>query len=81
MNEKYEVNSKISESYLGLAWKCFNKETQKICTIKQITGAFRNPESAQKAYREIKYLERLSHPNIIKILSYHGFPETKDIFI
>jgi len=80
--KNYEVIKKIGQGAYGQVWKVKNKKTNNLYAIKKIYDAFRNSTDALRAYREIKYLERLKgHPNIIKIESYLKPILGKDIYM
>ena len=49
--------------------------------MKRIYDAFRNTTDAQRAYREIKYLQKLEHPNIVLFDSFHLSLKTQDIYM
>jgi mitogen-activated protein kinase 15 len=71
----------VGQGAYGQVWKAKNKKTGGICALKKIYEAFRNPSDAQKAYREILYLQRLEHASIIKLLSIHRPLSSKDIYL
>lgn len=77
----FEVVKKVGQGAYGQVWKARNKKTGSICALKKIYEAFRNPADAQKAYREIKYLQRLDHPNIVRLLSYQRPANCQDIYL
>jgi mitogen-activated protein kinase 15 len=72
---------KVGQGAYGQVWKAKNKKTGSICALKKIYEAFRNPSDAQKAYREIRYLQKLDHPSIIKLLNIHRPLSSKDIYL
>lgn len=72
---------KIGQGAYGQVWKAKDKKTSSYCALKKIYDAFRNSTDAQRAYREIKYLQKLSHPNIVKIISFSKPENTWDIYL
>jgi mitogen-activated protein kinase 15 len=77
----FEIVKKVGQGAYGQVWKVKDKKTASFCALKKIYDAFRNSTDAQRAYREIKYLQKLSHPNIIKILSFFRPENSRDIYI
>lgn len=77
----FEVVKKIGQGAYGQVWKVKDKKTGTLCALKKIYDAFRNPTDAQRAYREIKYLQRLSHPNIVKMLSFCRPESSRDVYL
>lgn len=72
---------KVGQGAYGQVWKARNKKTGTVCALKKIYEAFRNPSDAQKAYREIKYLQRLDHPNIVRLLGVHRPANARDVYL
>ena len=65
--KKFQIIKKIGQGAYGQVWKVKNKKTGVVCALKKICDAFRNEADSQKTYREIKYLQKFDHPNIIKL--------------
>ena len=77
----FEIVRKVGQGAYGQVWKVRDKKTSQFCALKKIYEAFRNATDAQRAYREIKYLQRLNHPNIIKLISFHRPESSRDIYL
>lgn len=77
----FQIVKKVGQGAYGQVWKAKDKKTSTYCALKKIYDAFRNSTDAQRAYREIKYLQKLNHPNIIKIISFFKPENTRDIYI
>lgn len=77
----FEIIKKVGQGAYGQVWKARNKKTGAICALKKIYEAFRNSSDAQKAYREIKYLQRLDHPSIVKLINIYRPATSKDIYL
>lgn len=69
--KSFEIIKKLGQGTDGQVWKAKNKKTGNVCALKKIFDAFRNASEAQKTYREIKYLQKIDHPSILKLYSYH----------
>ena len=67
----FEIIKKIAQGHYGQLWKAKNKKNCCLSALKKMGDAFSNPEMAHRTYREVKYLLRLNHPNIIKMLALH----------
>lgn len=68
--KNYDMLKKVGKGAYGQVWKCLNKRTKQPCALKRIFDAFRNSTDCQRTYREIMYLQMLSHPNIVRLHSY-----------
>ena len=79
--ESYEIVHRIGQGGYGKVWKVKHKKTQDIFALKQIYDAFRSTTDAQRAYREIKYLQKLEHPNIISLNSFQLSDRSRDLFM
>lgn len=79
--DNYQIINKIGQGAYGQVWKVRHKLTSIVCVIKKIYDAFRNPIDAQRVYREIRYLQKIHHSNIIRILSYMVPEKSKDVYI
>lgn len=79
--QRFEVIKKVGQGAYGQVWKARDKRTGCLCALKKIYDAFRNPTDAQRAYREIKYLQRLNHPNIVRLLSFCRPDCPRDVYL
>lgn len=77
----FEVIRKVGQGAYGQVWKARDKRNGSLCALKKIYDAFRNSTDAQRAYREIRYLQRLNHPNIVKLLSFCQPDSTRDVYL
>jgi mitogen-activated protein kinase 15 len=77
----FEVMKKVGQGAYGQVWKARNKRTGTVCALKKIYEAFRNASDAQKAYREIRYLQKLDHPSIVKLLAVHRPLSSRDVYL
>ena len=65
MQNKYEVIGIVGEGAYGIVYKCKNKETGKYVAIKKFKEI--GDDLIKKTMkRELKMLQRLSHPNIVQ---------------
>ena len=77
----YDIVKKLGKGAYGQVWKAKDKKTLSFCAIKKLYDAFRNPTDAKRAYREIKYLQKMDHPNIIKLFGYYCPSNSRDIYM
>ena len=61
----------MGQGAYGQVWKVRNRNTGAISALKKMYQAFGNSTSAQRTYREVRYLQKISHPNIIKLHKVH----------
>ena len=78
---RFELLRKVGQGAYGQVWKARDRKTGSLCALKKVYDAFRNPTDAQRAYREIKYLQRLSHPNIVRLLSFWRAEGSRDVYL
>ena len=69
--KSFEIVKKVTQGQHGQLWKAKNKKNCCLSALKKISDAFSNPAMAHRTYKEVKYLLRLSHPNIIKLNALH----------
>lgn len=67
----YEILEKVGKGAYGEVYKAINKQSNSVCALKKIYGAFRNVTDAQRTFRELNYLMGIRHPNIIRLLNCH----------
>jgi serine/threonine protein kinase len=65
---KYVIESKLGQGGMGIVYKCFDSEAARHAAVKvlpqQLTAA---PAFLQRFKREVLTLQRLNHPNIVRI--------------
>ena len=49
--------------------------------LKKIYDAFRNEVDAQRTFRQIDFLTKLEHPNIVRLIDIYDSPSGKDIYL
>ena len=60
--------NKLGSGAYGHVWKVKDKKTQEVFALKKVFSAFQNEVDAQRTYREIVYLNKLSqHENVVKL--------------
>ena len=79
--KSYDMHKKVGKGAYGQVWKCTNKKTNSICALKRIFDAFRNLTDCQRTYREIMYLQQLSHPNVVQLYNYEKSGNERDMYI
>ena len=69
---KYIIESKLGQGGMGIVYKCLDPETGRHTAVKvlpqQLTAS---PSFLQRFKREVLTLQRLDHPNIVRIYD-HG---------
>ncbi|CAD2214154.1 mitogen-activated protein kinase [Angomonas deanei] len=78
---KYEIQTLLGQGAYGIVWRAKERKTQQIVALKKIYDAFQNATDAQRTFREIMFLQRLNHPNIIKLLHVHRAINDRDIYL
>ncbi|KAF4686159.1 hypothetical protein FOZ60_005599 [Perkinsus olseni] len=92
IRRKYDVVRKIGRGLYGIVWHCRRKDGTQLSVpaaralpksrsvaIKRILNAFQTDLDAQRTYREVTILAKLSeHPNIVTLLDVIPSPSTLD---
>ena len=64
-----------------MVWKVMDRRTHKFYALKKNFDAFQNSTDAQRTFREIMYLKKFNHPNIIQPREVIRSMNEKDIYI
>ena len=65
---KYEIESKLGEGGMGIVYKCRDTESDRSAAVKVLPQQLAaDPLFLQRFKREVVTLQRLNHPNIVKI--------------
>ena len=69
---KYIIESKLGQGGMGIVYKCLDPETGRHAAVKVLPQHFTStPAFVQRFKREVLTLQRLDHPNIVRIFD-HG---------
>ncbi|EPY27477.1 mitogen-activated protein kinase, partial [Strigomonas culicis] len=79
--KKYEIQTQLGQGAYGIVWRAVDRRTQQVVALKKIYDAFQNSIDAQRTFREIMFLQRLNHSNIIKLLHIHRAINDRDIYL
>jgi len=72
---KYVIESKLGQGGMGIVYKCLDPETGRHAAVKVLPQHLTaTPAFLQRFKREVQTLERLDHPNIVRIYD-HGESE------
>ncbi len=69
VERKFLIERHIGGGAYGVVWRAVDRKTKALVALKKVFDAFGNPQDAQRTYREVMLLQRLDHPNIIKLHS------------
>jgi len=67
--KKYVLESKLGKGAYGIVWKATHRRSSETVALKKIFDAFCNNTDAQRTFREIMFLKRIRHDNIVKLLN------------
>ncbi|OMJ67750.1 hypothetical protein SteCoe_35001 [Stentor coeruleus] len=81
ITRKYNILNKLGKGEYGIVWKAIEKKSQETVAIKKVFDAFQNSTYAQSIFREIMFLQELSHENIIRLLNVIRAENDKDIYL
>jgi cell division cycle 2-like protein len=77
----YEPLSRLAEGTYGEVYRAKDKKTGKLYGLKKIKRNFREAGFHQTCLREISFLSRISHPNIISLKEVVTGPRPDEIYI
>ncbi|KXZ49517.1 hypothetical protein GPECTOR_21g743 [Gonium pectorale] len=66
--EEYEFMATIGEGAYGAVWQCRARSSGRIVAVKGFKEAHIEPEILKLALREVRVLQRLDHPAVVKLL-------------
>ena len=81
IERKYQIITKIGKGAYGVVWRAIDRKTKKGVAIKKVFDAFRNNSDSQRTYREVMFLQRFNHENIIKLLDIHRAENRMDLYL
>ena len=67
IKDEFEVVTKLGSGAYGHVYKVRHIKTQEVFALKKVFSAFQNEVDSQRTYREIVYLSKLRHKNIIRL--------------
>lgn len=79
--KRFEVVKKIGSGAYGIVWKVMDRRDHRFYALKKNFDAFQNSTDAQRTFREIMYLRKFEHPNIIGAKEVLRSMNEKDIYI
>ena len=66
----------------GIVWKVIDKRHRQTVALKKCFDAFRNSTDAQRAFREVMYLQELAgHDNIVRLLNIIRAENDRDLYL
>ncbi|EGC34518.1 hypothetical protein DICPUDRAFT_48249 [Dictyostelium purpureum] len=71
---KYQFGESVGKGAFGKVFKALNTETGDFCAIKQIEKGMISEKQLPAILHEIKLLQTLQHPNIVKFIESHETP-------
>ena len=65
----------------GIVWKVIDKKTRQVVALKKCFDAFHNATDAQRTFREIMFLQRMDHENVVKLVNVLKAENDRDIYL
>lgn len=69
VEKRYSIERHIGSGAYGVVWRAVDRKTKQVVALKKVYDGFGNQQDAQRTYREVMLLQRLDHPNIVKLLN------------
>jgi len=79
--KKYEIQQKLGKGAYGIVWKAIDKRTKHPVALKKNFDAFQNATDAQRTFREVVFLQEISHDNIIRLVNVIRAENDRDIYL
>ena len=74
VGSRYQLIALLGCGSFGAVCKALDKRTGRIVALKRVPDALQTVDAARRVLREVVVLNRLDHPNIIKIFSIFHTP-------
>ncbi|KAJ1460533.1 kinase-like domain-containing protein [Pelagophyceae sp. CCMP2097] len=82
VRRRFEICNRLGKGAYGIVWKAIEKKNRNVVALKKCFDAFRNQTDAQRTFREVMYLQKLSgHENIIRLQHVIKAENDKDIYL
>lgn len=81
VEKRYELVAKLGKGAYGIVWRAVDRKTKAGVAVKKVFDAFSNQTDAQRTYREVMFLQKLHHENIVKLLNVMRAANRKDIYL
>jgi len=78
---RYEILQRLGRGAYGVVWKAQDKKRKTVIAVKKIFDAFQNRTDSQRTFREVSFLEKLQHENVIKLIRVHKAFNDRDIYL
>ena len=75
------MKKKLGSGAYGIVWKVVERQSGQCFALKKNFDAFQNSTDAQRTYREVMFLQRFCHPNIVQLREVIRSASDKDIYI
>ena len=67
VEKRYELREKLGKGAYGIVWRAIDRKTKQVVALKKAFDAFGNQTDAQRTYREVMFLQRVHHENVIRL--------------
>ena len=79
--DRFEIIQKLGKGAYGVVWKAIDKKSHQTVALKKVFDAFHNATDAQRTFREVMFLQSLSHENIVRLLNIMKAENNKDLYM
>lgn len=81
VEKRYSIERHIGSGAYGVVWRAVDRKTKQVVALKKVYDGFGNQQDAQRTYREVMLLQRLDHPNIIRLLNVMRAVNGNDLYL
>eukprot|EP00672_Neobodo_designis_P023517 CAMPEP_0174830346 /NCGR_PEP_ID=MMETSP1114-20130205/2469_1 /TAXON_ID=312471 /ORGANISM="Neobodo designis, Strain CCAP 1951/1" /LENGTH=393 /DNA_ID=CAMNT_0016064141 /DNA_START=131 /DNA_END=1312 /DNA_ORIENTATION=- len=69
IEKRYELQQLLGKGAYGYVWRAVDRKTGNVVALKKCFDAFSNQTDAQRTYREVMFLQRVHHENVIRLVN------------
>lgn len=81
VEKRYSIERHIGSGAYGVVWRAVDRKTKQQVALKKVYDGFGNQQDAQRTYREVMLLQRLEHPNVVKLLNVMRAINGNDLYL
>lgn len=81
VEKRYMVERYVGGGAYGVVWRAVDRKSGQVVALKKVYDGLAVQQDAQRTYREVALLQRLDHPNIVKLLNVMRSVNGQDLYL